>query len=230
MDFSRFSTISFDCYGTLIEWEAGILPALRALLARHNCLQPDATILELYGEFEAEAESGPYRSYRAVLESVVERFGKRLGFEPSARELRVLHESLPSWPPFADAASALRQLKTRYKLAVVSNIDDDLFAETADHLGVKFDAVITAQHAQSYKPSTNNFQLALAALGVTPDRLLHAGQSIYHDVLPAQSLGIATVWVNRRSARPGVGAVRAAAGKPDLEVPDLQTLAALATK
>jgi 2-haloacid dehalogenase len=228
MDFSRFSTISFDCYGTLIEWEAGILPALRALLGRHHCLQPNATILELYGEFEAEEESGPYRSYRAVLESVVERFGRRLGFGPSANELRVLHESLPSWPPFADAASALRQLKKRYKLAVISNIDDDLFAKTAGHLGVTFDAVITAQQAQSYKPSIHHFQLALGALGVTPDRLLHAGQSIYHDVVPAHSLGIATVWVNRRSARPGVGAVRAAEGKPDLEVPDLQTLAVLA--
>jgi 2-haloacid dehalogenase len=229
MDFSRFSTISFDCYGTLIEWEAGILPTLRALLSRHHCLQPDATIVELYGEFEAEAESGPYRNYRAVLESVVERFGSRLGFQPTANELRALHESLPSWPPFADTASALRQLQRRYQLAVISNIDDDLFAETAKRLGVTFNAVITAQQAQSYKPSIHNFQLALRKLEVTPDRLLHAGQSIYHDVVPAHSLGIATVWVNRRSARPGVGAVRAAAGKPDLEVPDLQTLAALAT-
>lgn len=228
MDFSRFSTISFDCYGTLIEWEAGILPTLRALLSRHHCLQPDATILELYGEFEAAAETGPYQGYRAVLESVVERFGARLGFQPSANELRILHESVPSWPPFADTVSALRQLQRRYKLAVISNIDDDLFAGTAKHLGVEFEGVITAQQAQSYKPSINNFQLALRILGVTPDRLLHVGQSIYHDVLPAQSLGIATVWVNRRSARPGLGAVRAAAGRPDLEVPDLQTLAALA--
>lgn len=229
MDFSRFSTISFDCYGTLIEWEAGILPAIRALLGRHHCPQPDATILELYGEFEAEAESGPYQSYRKVLESVVERFGKRLGFQPAASDLRVLHESVPSWPPFPDTTSAVQQLRKHYKLAVISNIDDDLFASTRKHLGVEFDAVITAQQAQSYKPSINNFRLALQELSVSPDRLLHVGQSIYHDVVPAQSLGIATVWVNRRSARPGVGAVRPAVGKPDLEVPDLQTLAALTT-
>ncbi len=230
MDFSRFSTISFDCYGTLIEWEAGILPAIRTLLDRHNCPQPDATILELYGEFEAEAESGPYQSYRKVLESVVARFGKHLSFQPTASELGTLHASVPSWPPFPDTSSALQLLRRQYKLAIISNIDDDLFASTRKHLGVEFDAVITAQQAQSYKPAINNFRLALDRLCLQPDRLLHVGQSIYHDVLPAQSLGIATAWVNRRSARPGVGAVRPALGKPDLEVPDLQTLAALATK
>jgi 2-haloacid dehalogenase len=230
MDFSRFSTISFDCYGTLIEWESGILPVVRTLLERHNCPQPDPTILELYGEFEADAETGPYQSYRKVLESVVKRFGQRFGFQPTASELCILHESIPSWPPFPDTAGTLQWLKKRYKLAIISNIDDDLFASTRKHLGVEFDAVITAQQAQSYKPSINNFRVALDRLGVAPDRLLHVGQSIYHDVLPAQSLGIATVWVNRRSARPGVGAVRLAIGKPDLEVPDLQTLAALAAK
>jgi 2-haloacid dehalogenase len=161
---------------------------------------------------------------------VVERFGQRLGFQPTASDLRILHESVPSWPPFPDTVSALQALKNRYRLAIISNIDDDLFAATRKHLGVEFDAVITAQQAQSYKPSNNNFRLALDQMRVKPDRLLHVGQSIYHDVLPAQSLGIATVWVNRRSARPGVGAVRPAVGKPDLEVPDLQTLAALATR
>ncbi len=229
MDFSRFSTISFDCYGTLIEWEAGILPVLRTLLLHHHCPQPDARILELYGEFEAEAEKGPYQSYRRVLESVVKRFGNRLGFQPSDDEIRALADSVPSWPPFPDTTSALERLQKRYKLAIISNIDDDLFASTSEYLDVEFDAVITAQQAQSYKPSINNFRIALDRLGVKPDRLLHVGQSIYHDVLPAQSLGIATVWVNRRSARPGIGAVRPASGKPDLEVPDLQTLAALAT-
>jgi 2-haloacid dehalogenase len=230
MDFSRYRAISFDCYGTLIEWEAGILPALRTLLASHRCPLPDAAILELYGEFEAEAESGPYQSYRDVLESVVRQFGTRLGFEPTAAELRSLHASVPAWPPFPDTVAALQQLQQRYRLAVISNIDDDLFAATRKHLGVEFDTVVTAEQAHSYKPSLNNFQTALQKLQVPPQRLLHVGQSIYHDVLPAQSLGIATVWVNRRSARPGVGAVRPAAGKPDVEVPDLQTLASLATR
>jgi 2-haloacid dehalogenase len=230
MDFSAFTTITFDCYGTLIDWEAGILPALRGVLAAHGQSLADSAILELYGEFEAQAESGPYQSYRNVLESAIRQLGERCGFRPSNAELRSLHESIPSWPPFPDTVAALQKLQQRHQLAVISNVDDDLFAETRKHLGVEFAAVITAQQARSYKPSLNNFRLALQTLGVAPSRLLHAGQSMYHDVIPARSLGISTVWVNRRSARPGVGAVRAASGQPDLEVPDVATLAALAVK
>jgi 2-haloacid dehalogenase len=225
MDFSRFTTISFDCYGTLIDWESGILPVLRAVLANHAQSLPDAALLELYGEFEAEAESGPYQRYRDVLQSVVRAFADRLHFEVSSAEIRSLHESVRTWPPFPDTVPALRELQKRYKLAVISNIDDDLFAETRKHLDVEFDGVITAEQARSYKPSLNNFQMALRALAISPDRLLHAGQSIYHDVVPAGSLGISTVWVNRKSARPGIGAVRASAGRPDLEVSDLSSLA-----
>lgn len=225
MDFSRFEVISFDCYGTLINWEAGLLPALRTVLRSHDQNLPDSGILELYGEFEADAEAGDYQSYRNVLESVVRKFGERLGFQPSPAQARSLHESIREWPPFSDTVAALRKLHEQYRLAIISNIDDDLFAETQKLLGVNFDFVITAQHAKSYKPSLNNFRVALQKIGVAPDRLLHAAQSVYHDVVPAQSLGIATVWVNRKSARPGVGAVRAAEGKPDIEVADLASLA-----
>jgi 2-haloacid dehalogenase len=228
VDFAQFTTVSFDCYGTLVDWESGILPTLRAVLERHQQSLSDAAILELYGEFEAEAEAGVYQSYRKVLESVVRRFGERLGFKPAPGELRSLPDSVFSWRPFSDTVSALRQLQRRYQLAVISNIDNDLFAETRKHLGVDFDFVITAQQAGSYKPSANNFELALRTMGLAPNRLLHAAQSIYHDIVPAHALGITTVWVNRKSARPGVGAVRAAAGRPDLEVPDVASLAALA--
>ncbi len=226
MDFSRFTTISFDCYGTLIDWESGILPVLRTVLGNHGQALPDAALLELYGEFEAEAESGPYQSYRDVLQAVVRAFANRLHFEASSAEIRSLCESVRAWLPFPDTVPALRELQKRYKLAVISNIDDDLFAETRKHLGVEFDGVITAEQARSYKPSINNFQIALRTLALSPDRLLHAAQSIYHDVVPARSLGISTVWVNRKSARPGIGAGRASAGRSDLEVPDLASLAA----
>jgi 2-haloacid dehalogenase len=224
MEFSRFTTISFDCYGTLIDWEAGILPVLRSVLANHGQSLADAGILELYGEFEAEAESGPYQSYREVLQFVVRSFAKRLQFEATSAEIHSLHESVHAWPAFPDTVAALRELHKRLKLVVISNIDDDLFAETRKHLGVEFDGVITAQQARSYKPSVNNFQIALRRLALSPDRLLHAGQSVYHDVVPARSLGISTAWVNRKSARPGIGAVRASDGRPDLEVPDLASL------
>src|SRR5271154_6268773 len=141
MDFSRFTTISFDCYGTLIDWESGILPALRTVLANHGQSLPDAAILELYGEFEAEAESGSYQSYREVLQSVVRTFADRLHFQATTAEIHSLHESVAAWPPFPDTTSALRELRKRYKIAVISNIDDALFAETQKHLGVQFDGV-----------------------------------------------------------------------------------------
>ena len=231
MDFSRVTTISFDCYGTLIDWESGILPVLRTLMNRHCQSVSDAAMLELFGEFEALAETGPYQSYRDVLRSVVRSFAARFNFEPSSAELNSLHESVENWIPFTDTVLALRQLKKRYKLAVISNIDDDLFAETRKLLEVEFDLVITAQQAGSYKPSVNNFQMALRALSIPPEQLLHAAQSIYHDVVPARSLGITTVWVNRKSARPGIGAVRssnapASEQRADLEVADLAGLAA----
>ena len=150
---------------------------------------------------------------------------------PASAEIRSLHESVHAWPPFPDTVAALRELQKRYKLVVISNIDNDLFAETRKHLGVEFDGVITAEQARSYKPSLNNFQMALRTVALSPDRLLHAAQSIYHDVVPARSLGISTVWVNRKSARPGIGAVRRSAAlasekQSDLEVPDLASLAA----
>jgi 2-haloacid dehalogenase len=237
MDFSRFTTISFDCYGTLIDWESGILPVLRGVLGSHGQSQglTDAAILELYGEFEAEAESGPYQSYRDVLQSVVRAFADRFHFEATSAEIRSLHESVHAWLPFPDTVAALRELQKRYKLMVISNIDNDLFAETRKHLNVEFDCVITAEQARRYKPSINNFQMALRTLALSPDRLLHAAQSIYHDVVPARSLGISTVWVNRKSARPGIGAVRGSAALAseklaDLEVPDLASLAAAAVR
>jgi 2-haloacid dehalogenase len=231
LDFSRFTTISFDCYGTLIDWESGILPVLHAVLASHGQSLSHAAILELYGEFEAEAESGPYQSHRDVLQAVVRAFADRFRFQASSAEIRALDESVRAWPPFPDTVAALGKLRKRYQLVVISNIDDDLFAETRKRLDVKFSAVITAEQAKSYKPSLNNFQMALRTLAISPDRLLHAAQSVYHDVVPARSLGISTVWVNRASARPGIGAVRASAAsasekRPDLEVPDLATLAA----
>jgi 2-haloacid dehalogenase len=231
MDFSRFTTISFDCYGTLIDWESGILPALRKVLKNHGQSLPDATLLELYGDFEAKAETGPYQSYRNVLQSVVRAFADHLNFQASANEIHSLDESVNAWPPFSDTVSGLRELQRRFKLVVISNIDDDLFAETQLRLGIEFAAVITAEQARSYKPSLNNFKIALDSLALSPERLLHAGQSIYHDVVPARSLGISTVWVNRQSARPGIGAVRtssalAAEKRPDLEVPDLASLVA----
>jgi 2-haloacid dehalogenase len=227
LDFSQFSVLSFDCYGTMIDWEAGIFSALRPILSTYNKRVNDVTLLKLYSELELEAEQQKYSSYREVLQSVVRGLGQRLGFGPSAAEIRSLPESLPAWQPFPDTVPALRALKNRYQLAVISNIDDDLFALTAPQLGVTFDHVITAQQALCYKPCKRIFQIARGRLAVSPENWLHVGQSIYHDVIPAQALGIAAVWVNRPSPRAGAGATKAAAGKPDLEVSSLKDLADL---
>jgi 2-haloacid dehalogenase len=228
LDFTRFEILTFDCYGTLINWEAGILPALHRILSAHGQKLEDATLLKMYGDFEQLSEQGDFHPYRKVLESVVRRFGAQLGFTPTDEEARSLPESLPNWRPWPDTVAALRQLKSRFRLAIVSNVDDDLFAGTRPQLGVEFDEVITAQQAQAYKPSQKMFELALSRIHAPAHRVLHVGQSIYHDVIPAQALGLATVWVNRPSARPGVGAVKAAEAKPDLIVESLQELAAAA--
>ena len=227
LDFRRFRVLTFDCYGTLIDWESGMLEALRPLLRAHGESLTDEQALELYGELEAEAEAGEYQPYRKILEAVVRGFGERLGFEPSAQEAESLPESLKNWKPFPDTVAALKRLKTRYKLAIVSNTDDDLFADTARLLEVPFDWVITAQQAASYKPSHRNFKLALERVGLPPEQVLHCAQSIYHDVIPARELRLATVWVNRRAGKMGKGATKTAQGRPDLEVPDLKTLAEL---
>jgi len=228
LDFSRYEILTFDCYGTLIDWEAGILPALRRVLAAHAKKMDDPTLLKLYGDFEQRAEQARYQHYRGVLASVVRQFGAELGFAPSPEEIRSLADSLPAWKPWPDTVDALRKLKTRFRLAILSNIDDDLFAATRPKLGVEFDAVITAQQAEAYKPSLKLFELALSRVQAPAHRVLHIGQSVYHDVIPAQTLGLATVWVNRPSARPGVGAVKAAEAKPDLIVSSLAELAATA--
>jgi len=147
------------------------------------------------------------------------------GFTPSEAELATFSQSVKDWPAFPDSARALGALKTKYQLAIISNIDDDLFAYSAQRLQVPFDWVITARQARSYKPSLNNFRVAFERMGVPQNRILHVAQSLFHDIAPAKALGLATVWVNRRHDKAGFGATPPAEARPDLEVPDLQTLA-----
>jgi 2-haloacid dehalogenase len=224
LDFTRFEVLTFDCYGTLINWETGLLPVLRRILSNHGKKIDDVTLLKLYGDFEQLSEQPPFHPYREVLQSVVRRFGAELSFVPTDAELRSLPESLPTWQPWPDTVEALRALKGRFRLAIISNVDDDLFAATRPKLEVEFDEVITAQQAQAYKPSRQVFELALTRIDAPAERILHVGQSIYHDVIPAQALGIATVWVNRPSPRAGIGAVKPAQAVPDLEVSSLAEL------
>jgi 2-haloacid dehalogenase len=226
LQFDRYEVLTFDCYGTLIDWESGILTALKPLLVARNINLDECQILELFAEFEPEIErQSSYIPYREVLQGVVQKFGDRFDFEPSDEELHSLPESIKNWQPFPDTVEALKLLKQRFKLGIISNIDDDLFAYSAQHLQVEFDWIVTAKQAKSYKPSHNNFKLAFERIGLPTDKILHVAQSIYHDIVPARSLGLSTVWVNRRLNKEGFGATKAAEEEPDLEVPNLKTLA-----
>jgi 2-haloacid dehalogenase len=227
LDFGRFEAITFDCYGTLVDWEQGLADALGAICARHGLRPGREELLAYFAAVEAPIQAGPFLPYREVLRGATRQVAARLGFVPDEADLGALAASLPDWPPFPDTVTALRRLGTRYRLGVVSNIDDDLFAGTAARLGVKFTWLVTARQAGSYKPSRNNFHRALERIGLPWDRVLHAAQSLFHDVAPARSLGLATVWVNRRAGRAG-GATPPSSARPHLEVPDLRTLAQLA--
>lgn len=228
LDFNQFDYLVFDCYGTLIDWERGILDTLRPVLRQHGVERSDDELLELFGELESAAERPPYQTYRDVLTSVMDGLGERLGFTPTEDERTVLAESVGDWPTFPDTVEALRSLSRRYRLVILSNVDDDLFALSARRLEVEFADVITAQQVGSYKPDPRNFRRALERCGGSPERVLHVAQSLFHDIAPAKALGLTTVWVNRRHDRSGFGATPPAAAAPDLEVPDLRTLARLA--
>ncbi|MFN6535420.1 MAG: haloacid dehalogenase type II [Nostoc sp. EkiNYC01] len=227
IDFNKYKALTFDCYGTLIDWENGILGALKPVLVAHNKNLDDSQILELFAQLEAELQQGEYIKYREVLRRVVDKFGERIGFNPTAEELNSLADSIQYWLPFPDTVEALRTLKRKFKLVIISNIDEDLFAFSAKHLEVEFDRIITAEQAKSYKPSLNNFRLAMEKINLPPEEILHVAASIYHDIIAAKSLGLSTVWVNRRAGQQGVGATVSAVSQPDLEVPDLKTLVAL---
>ncbi len=225
IDLSSFEALTFDCYGTLIDWESGILRAVRRVLAAHGRELPPAEILERFARFESTVQAGAYLAYREVLSRVVDEFGRELGFVPSREERASLPRSIARWAPFGDAVGALRALASRYRLAVISNVDDDLFAFSERRLGVEFDEVVTAQQVGGYKPDARNFELALERLALPVDAVLHVAQSLFHDVVPAKRLGLATVHVNRVSPHGGSGATMPASARPDLEVPDLATLA-----
>jgi 2-haloacid dehalogenase len=227
LDFGAYDALTFDCYGTIVDWESGILAAIDALLGDARGAACDDDLLAAFGRFESAAEKGAFRPYRAVLTEVGNGLLSLVGLPPDAERAAAFAGSVPAWPPFADSADALRSLATRHRLAIVSNVDDDLFAGTAAALGVDFDEVVTAQQVAHYKPARAHFDEVLRRLDLPRERVLHVAQSLYHDVAPAKALGFTCVWVNRRAGKAGGGATPAASTRPDLEVPDLATLAAL---
>jgi len=223
---ASFDALTFDCYGTLIDWERGLLAALNTLLSTHAVRSTgDDALLTLHAELEAEAEHAEYRSYRQVLAEICRGVADRLGFTLAPGEEGTLADSIRDWPAFSDTPDALRSLKRRYRLAVLSNIDRDLFALSAPKLGVELDALVTAEDVRSYKPGHAHFLRGLELLGLPRERVLHVAQSRYHDIAPARALGFTTVWLNRQAGRHG--ATKPSDAQADLEVPDLASLAAI---
>lgn len=214
-----FTILTFDCYGTLIDWERGIADAfLTEATADGVGLQADR-VLEAYGQVERLVESEAYRPYREVLRETARRVGRKLGWPLSAERARFLERSLGSWPPFADTNPALRRLRRSHRLAILSNVDDDLLAETLRHLEVDFDFSVTAEQVRSYKPGPAHFREAIRRAGERAG-ILHVARSRFHDVEPARRLGLPVAWVNRGGDPPP-----APGSGPDYVVSDLLELA-----
>ena len=202
---SSIKAISFDCYGTLIDWQSGLLAAASPVLARLGRAMAPGELYAKFAAAERREERPPYRAYREVLRAVA---AELFGPGGSTGDLDALWKSIGDWPAFADTAPSLAWMKGRYRLAVASNIDDDLFALTAPNLGAALDALVTAQQVRSYKPGEAHFRTLCTRLGLEPREILHVAESRFHDVEPAGRLGFGTVWVDRNG-----GAIASASGE-----------------
>lgn len=231
LDLSRFAALTFDCYGTIIDWETGIREALTRHAARRAFAAPEIeSFLAAFGRLETTVQAEfPSWLYPRVLAECFARLATAFAFPATAEDARAFGDSVGDWPPFPDSSEALRRLQGRYRLIVVSNVDRESFRRSEASLGVEFDGVVTAQDVGAYKPDPRMFEAAAtkaAELGVPRERVLHVAQSIFHDIAPANRLGIASVWVDRRAGRPG-GATPDANARPDLRVESLRELADL---
>lgn len=224
LDLSKIEVLTFDCYGTLIDWEAGILAALRSI-APIAAGDPAESALESYARREQELEAGPWRSYRDILGQGLADVLEERGHLVSDDQRRGLGTSVADWPAFNDSATVLARLAQRFELGVITNCDDDLFEHSNGRLRRPFRWVVTAEQARAYKPALRLFELARGRVGRRTERWLHVAQSLYHDHRPAKALGLRTAWIDRRRGRAGSGATPPAFATPDLVAPDLADLA-----
>ena len=205
-----FKALTFDCYGTLIDWESGMIEALKPLTGKAPRKLTRDEILEAHARHESFQQiQTPAKPYRELLATVYRRLAEEWGVAASWADCAAYGRSIRNWPAFADSAAALQYLKRHYKLAILSNVDNESFAFSNEKLGVDFDAVYTAEDCGSYKPSKRNFDYMLAKLktqGVEKKQILHTAESLFHDHAPANELGLASCWIHRRHGRKGSGA------------------------
>ncbi len=234
MKLTDYEALSFDCYGTLIDWEAGLDAVLGPWAQQHGLQLHREQLLTAYSAHEWAAErEHPTELYPDILARTFRALARELGAPLSEGDAASLARSVPAWPAFEDSHAALSMLSEQFKLIILSNVDRASFASSQTRLGVVFTSVLTAQDVGSYKPSPRNFDALLeesARLGVAAGRLLHVAQSLFHDHVPAKRVGLATVWINRRHERRGWGATPAPAQPvtPDWEFPSMAACAAAA--
>jgi 2-haloacid dehalogenase len=223
MDLTDFDALSFDCYGTLIDWEAGMLGVLRPWADSHGVRLTDDELLAAYASQESQVEEDhPAWPYPEVMSRTFIGVGDALGVPVTPEDGQRLGSSVPDWPAFADSAKALQMLGSHFKLIILSNVDRASFAGSNARLGVTFDAILTAQDIGSYKPAAMNFKALLTEadrMSISQGKLLHVAQSLFHDHVPAKEAGLPTVWINRRSGSASWGATPAPSVdvKPDWE-------------
>ena len=230
MNLTDFRVLTFDCYGTLIDWESGIWAALQPLLAQAPAPPPRDAVLSQFAELQGEQErQTPAMLYPDVLAAAHARLAATLGATLPDAAHASFGASIPDWPAFPDSPAALRYLQQHYRLVVLSNVDRASFAHSQQRLGVTFDAVYTAQDIGSYKPDLANFHYLLSHLaerGFAPGDILHTAQSLFHDHGPAKQLGLASAWIDRREGRPGGVNLRADDARYDFRFPSMAALAA----
>jgi len=214
----RFSLITFDCYGTLIDWKSGMKNALRNLTKRRNISFDIESLPERYIEIELEIEKEGYRKYKEVLGLGVRRLFEEKGIMLSSEEEKIFADSINTWPPFNETTEVLRKIKEKYKLAILSNIDEDLIKHSIKLIGVEFDGVITAEQVKSYKPSHGHWKRMMDVFKIPKENVLHVAASYVHDIVPAKELGFQAVWINRKDEKLK-GSI-----KPDYEFRDLRPL------
>ncbi|MCX2952420.1 haloacid dehalogenase type II [Lentzea sp. NEAU-D7] len=209
MDLTTFKALSFDCYGTLIDWEAGLIAVLSPWAREQGLSLSDEELLLAYASAEAEVGTAEFALYPDVLAAAFRQAGADLGREVSDEWAWRLGSSVPDWPAFPDSADALARLASHYKLIILSNVHREGFAGSNRQLRGDFAAIITAEDVGAYKPAENHFRAldtTLGSLGIERSELLHVAQSLFHDHVPAKREGLRSVWINRRHDRPGWGA------------------------
>jgi 2-haloacid dehalogenase len=234
VDLKTFKALSFDCYGTLIDWETGLANVLVPWAREVGLAATAEELLVTYGDSEMAVEREyPTSLYSDVLAEAFRRTGKAFGKPVSDVWAERLGASVGDWPAFPDSAQALASLAEHYKLIILSNVHRAGFAGSNKHLGVTFDRIITAEDVGAYKPAANHFRaldVALTEMGIARSELLHVAQSLFHDHVPAKREGLRSVWINRRHDRPGWGATPepTAQWSYDLEFPSMAAFAAAA--